>query len=226
MTALSVGLDLGSVNDFSALAVVERVQVLPPGMGFGHYERRHLGPSEPTLTEELRVVHLQRWETGTPYPTVVDDVCALMRTPQLDESLLWVDSTGVGVAVWQLFNDAWTAGRMGRYNAQGVTITGGDKSQGRSVTKRDLLSALLVPVQQGRLKVAAGLPLGTALERELLAFRLKLTAAGRDTYDVQRKEGEGHGDLTIALALAARRANMAGTPELVLHPDTLTQEIR
>jgi len=53
------------------------------------------------------------------------------------------------------------------------------------VTKRDLLSALLLPIQQSWLTIAAGLALGEALELELSSFRMKLTAAGRDSYDVQ-----------------------------------------
>lgn len=81
--------------------------------------------------------------------------------------------------------------------------------------KRDLLTNLQILLQQGRLKIAAGLALGDTLERELTSFRQKLSAAGRDSYDVVRREGEGHGDLVIAVALAARRANPSVEPTLV-----------
>jgi len=206
----TVGLDLGQANDYSALAVVERVQVLPPGLTVEDYTYM-IRPELVDLTEEVRVVHLQRWDLGTPYHVVVADVCALMRTPELGSAILSVDATGVGRAVMDLFREQYLTGRMGAWPPQPVTITGGETSVGTSVTKRDLMAALLLPVQQDRLRVAAGLALGEMLERELVSFRMKLTAAGRDSYDVQRREGEGHGDLVIAVALAARRPNTTMT---------------
>jgi hypothetical protein len=215
MGSYTVGLDLGQVNDNSALAVVERVHVLPPGMGFAHWERHQDDEVSPQLTEELRVVHLQRWQLGSAYHVVVEDVCRLMRTPELEGALLSVDATGVGRGVMDMFRDAFMAGRMGAWPAQPVTITAGEQSHGAHVTKRDLLSSLLLPIQQGRLRIAAGLPLGEVLERELTSFRMKLSAAGRDSYEVTRREGEGHGDLVIAVALAARRPNVTAELELV-----------
>lgn len=217
MGSYTVGLDLGQVNDYSALAVVERVQVLPPGVSLEHYERHRERPEYmlPTLTEEVRVVHLQRWQLGTPYHAVVDEVTTLMRTEQLTDALLSVDATGVGRGVMDMFRDAYMSGRMGSYPPQAITITAGEKSHGSNVTKRDLLSALLLPIQQGRLRIAAGLALGDVLERELTSFRMRLSTGGRDTYEVQRREGEGHGDLVIAVALAGRRPNLSVQQELV-----------
>lgn len=202
-----VGLDLGQANDYSALAVVERVQVLPTGIGTVHYHRREGGPTEPELRQELRVRHLQRWDLGTPYPAVVADVAALMHTPQLEQSWLVYDATGVGRAIKDLLWQAYQAGEMGFNPAWAVTITGGDHATGRGVPKRDLIAGLQVPLQQGLLKITPGMPLGDVLERELTGFRMKLSQSGRDTYDIARGDGTGHGDLVIATALAALRAN-------------------
>jgi len=83
------------------------------------------------------------------------------------------------------------------------------------VTKRDLLSALLLPIQQSWLTIAAGLALGEALELELSSFRMKLTAAGRTPTTFSREGESGHSDLVIALALATRRPNLTVTLELV-----------
>lgn len=213
MGSFCVGLDLGQVNDYSALAVVERVRVLPPGMGFEHYQRR-VGREPITVTEELRVRHLQRWALGTPYPDLVDEVCALMAGEELRRAWLFVDGTGVGVAVKDLFRAAYTGRLMGHNWPINVTITGGEKGTGYHLPKRDLLSAVQVPLQQGRLKVAAGLALGAVLERELTSFRMKLSTNGHDSYDVVRREGEGHGDLVIALALACRWPSLNVEPEL------------
>jgi len=202
--SFTVGLDLGQVNDFSALAVVERVRVLPPGVSVQDYMIRRERGMVPEAVEELRVRHLQRWALGTPYPDLVDEVCALMASDELRAAWLFVDGTGVGVAVKDLFQAAYLGRRMGRNWPVTVTITGGEKGTGYHLPKRDLLSAVQVPLQQERLKISAGLALGPVLERELTSFRMKLSTNGHDSYDVIRREGEGHGDLVIALALACR----------------------
>ena len=214
MGSYTVGLDLGQVNDYSALAVVERVRVLPVGMSATSYVTRREGVAVSGVVDELRVRHLQRWALGTPYPDLVDEVCALMASDELRAGWLFVDGTGVGVAVKDLFRAAYTGRKMGHNWPVHVTITGGEKASGYHLPKRDLLSAVQVPLQQGRLKVAAGLGLGDVLERELTSFRMKLSATGRDSYDVVRREGEGHGDLVIALALACRWPSLNVEPEL------------
>ncbi len=209
-----VGLDLGQAADYSALAVVERVQVLPAGLSLGHWERHEDDHQYLELVEEVRVRHLQRWELGTPYPAIVADVASLMTSPQLRGAWLTFDRSGVGRGVGDLLKQAYMAGRMGDNWPTGTTITGGAQSSAGNVPKRDLLTNVQILLQQGRLKIAAGLALGETLERELTSFRQKLSAAGRDSYDVARREGEGHGDLVIAVALAARKANPSVLPRL------------
>jgi hypothetical protein len=86
----------------------------------------------------------------------------LLLTPLLrqrfDRTQLLVDKTGVGAAVV----DAFQADGVQPIS---VTIHGGDKvafeDWGFScrVPKRDLVSAVLVPLQNGRLRIAEGLTL-------------------------------------------------------------------
>lgn len=232
MRSLAVGLDLGKLQDFSALAVVERLLVLPPGWSLHRYweireelevhrRSRHRGLWEsaqrrlPELVTEWHVVHLQRWEIGTPYHGVVADVGRLMGAEQLAGAWLYVDDTGVGSGVMELFTQAYLMGRLGGNPPVGVTITGGQSASGWNVPKRDLISAVQVPLQQGRLRIAAGLPLGEVLERELTSFRMKLSQAGHDTYDVQRRDGEGHGDLVIGLSLAVYGSAAVPSPRII-----------
>ena len=112
--SLTVGLDLGQATDYSALAVVEHVHVLPSTMSLQGFwwevekAQRDLqdygmvrGWGLPASTPELHVRHLQRWDLGTPYHVIVDDVCRLMGP----ESPLWgarliFDRSGVGRA-WE-----------------------------------------------------------------------------------------------------------------------------
>ncbi len=190
-----IGLDLGQSNDYTALAVVEKVE-------------GDLGGGDP----DLHLRHLERYPLRTPYPDMVAQVAALVEDPQLtktyldrrlgrrmlDEPDLLVDATGVGRPVVDLFRE-----RGLKYKA--ITITGGNKvtaaSGGYGVPKRDLIGALEVPFHSGRLKVAAGLYLWETLRSELQTFRRKVSlTTGVDTYEHWRESD--HDDLVLAAALA------------------------
>jgi len=194
-----VGLDLGQSNDYTALAVVEKVG--REGDHHGHHDD-HL----------LHLRHLERYELRTPYPTMVSRVAQLVSDPQLrrthfdwrigrdvlDEPELLVDATGVGRPVVDLFKERGL-------NYKAITITGGNKvtsaGGGYGVPKRDLIGALEVPFHAGRLKVAAGLNLWEQLRRELQTFRRKISiTTGMDTYEHWRESD--HDDLVLAAALA------------------------
>ena len=191
-----VGLDLGQSNDYTALAVVEKIE-----------PERERGAGDP----DLHLRHLERYPLRTPYPDMVSRVAALVRDPQLTltrqdwsgrdvlgEPELLVDATGVGRPVVDLFKERGLS-----YKA--ITITGGNKvtstGGGYGVPKRDLIGALEVPFHAGRLKVAAGLRLWETLRKELQTFRRKVSiTTGMDTYEHWRESD--HDDLVLAAALA------------------------
>lgn len=217
MSSYTVGLDLGQGLDYSALTVVERVIALPPYVSTAAFWRspQIVGPG---TREEFHVRALRRWELGTPYPVVVADVVAMMRTDVLDrDGVLFVDATGVGRAVTDLFWDEYREASFGCFRPQAVTITGGRERHERNVPKTDLIAAIQVPLQQGRLKIATGLALGSVLEQELTGFRQTITQTGRESYDIQRRAGQGHGDLVMSLALALFQPNTLRRPDVVEH---------
>ncbi|MEW2003045.1 hypothetical protein AB0365_09810 [Brevibacterium casei] len=221
MACFTVGLDLGSAADFSALVVVERVFVLPRFVTLNEWHRQpNLIMSD--LVEERHVRLLRRWELGTPYPSIVDDVAATMRTDMLRrQGLLYVDATGVGRAVMDIFYEAHQQEHIGAYQPIAVTITGGREASGWNVPKQDLFASIQAPLQLGTLKVAEGLPMGETLEKELTNFRLKIGPSGRESVDYSRSAGDGHGDLVSALALAMYGNNPYGRPDVIENPKTL-----
>ena len=174
-----VGLDLGQVHDPTALAVVQPVAI--PDGGQNTY----------------RLVHLDRAPLGLPYPDMADRVARLLRTGPLRQSALVVDTTGVGRPVVDLFRKAGLA-------PVAVTITGGDRITGNRkrvrVPKRELVSALQVVLQSGRLEIAEKLHLADALLEEFRDFRVRVSAAGHDSYGALGEDE--HDDLIIALCLA------------------------
>jgi len=184
MSSFVVGLDLGQVSDFTAIAVVEVLT----GDGKNGF------PGEPSY----HVRHLQRFKLGTPYPEVVAQVGTLMGNLKDPGALLAVDGTGVGRPVVDLL-------RKAGLNPVSITITAGDKviHEGREyrVPKRDLVGALTVAFQGEKLKIAAALPDSKTLIQELLTFKVRIDPkTAHDSYDTWR---EGiHDDLVLATGIA------------------------
>lgn len=195
-----IGLDLGQMQDFSALAIIERNDVEIDGIGGSAMEKH------------LHLRHLERCPIGTSYPQVVEKVAKLMATPPLDGNcILVIDATGVGRAVVDMFRKAYL-------RPVAVTITAGNKvtrdGTEFGVPKRDLIGVLEASLQTGRFKVARELPDAKTLMDEMLNLKRKVTLAGHDTYEAWR-EGQ-HDDLVLAAALAAWYAERHIRPRLIV----------
>ena len=176
------GLDLGQMQDYSALVVVERTE--------------HPQPDNARKTlYHFAVRHLHRWPLGTAYPAIVADVKALFAVAPLGGTILAVDQTGVGRAVVDLFRAAGIGGQLWPY-----TITHGESGKGSTVPKKNLVGAVQVPLQDRRLKIAESLPLAPVLAEELQLFRVKVTLSANETFEAWRERD--HDDLVLALALA------------------------
>ena len=202
-----LGLDLGQVNDFTAIAIVEKVKE-PTGEQHVWYSgngarRRH---EEEVTEERFHLRYLERLPLGAPYPEQVRHVKALLAKPELaKKTQCIVDATGGGRPVVDMLREVKVK------PLAAVTITGGDTvsrvETGRyfepeyRVPKRDLVSTIQVLLQNDRLKIAEGLPLAQILVRELQNFRVKISiATGHDSYEAWR-EGD-HDDLVLAVAMA------------------------
>ncbi len=94
--------DLGQAQDFTAVAVVERVEIVGAWDPMMVAYRRYA---------ELRTRFLERMELGTPYPEVVRRVREITRPADLrGRCRLAVDSTGVGRPWWTCCGErSWNA---------------------------------------------------------------------------------------------------------------------
>lgn len=190
----TIGVDLGQVYDHSALAVVERSQLVPD------LERSFESDHWSSLLDVHDVIHLQRWDLGTPYRKVVADVGALIKRAGLQDALIVLDATGIGKAVVNLFVEAYFRNELGDHWPRGYVITGGREQTAELVPKRELVAKLQTLLQAGRLTIAPGLSLGDILKREMLQFRAKTLPTGGDTYEAARERD--HDDVVLAVALA------------------------
>ena len=211
-TVRLVGVDLGQQRDYTAISVTERVPVPTGEVGTEKYWDYGQGGFDTRqgakVALEYRVRHLERPPLGTPYTEVVARVVELVKNLG-GNPVLVMDATGVGRPVidmlWKTLREDLE--RTDVYvDSCAVTITGGDSvtknpDGGLRVPKRDLISASLVLLQNGRLKIADALPLKTALVKELLNFRVKINiSTAHDSYEAWR-EGD-HDDLVLSVALA------------------------
>jgi len=183
-----LGLDLGQSQDYTALAILERLVQ-------EHVDEQKQGGG---AVKRIYHYHIRRLERtrGTPYPMVVARVKEIVG--KLPGAALVVDQTGVGAPVVDMFKQA-------ALKPIGVLIHGGDRvtQEGSTwrVPKRDLVGVLQVLLQNQRLKVAPG-PLSDTLAKEMLSFKVKIDpATAHDSYSAWR-EAE-HDDLVLAVALAA-----------------------
>jgi len=189
-----IGVDLGQKQDYTAIAIVER-----PDLMHGYEAREYqaalhvrsylLQGDLATPPFQLLVRRVQRVALGTPYPRVVEMIREMAcGQPFAGRCAVVVDGTGVGAPVVDMLRAAGL-----KCEITAVTITGGDREtrQGSlnvGVPKRDLISGLQLALEKGELRIARKMKEVGALMRELMEVR-----------------GE-HDDLVIALALACWRA--------------------
>lgn len=209
MSVYFAALDLGQLADYSALAILRRVD--PPvweetssTVGRLVWRERRLAQDPPPVTWHL--VHLERWR-GRAYTAVIDAV--KKRLDALGEGVtLCLDYTGVGVPCFDM-------ARERGLTPYGITIHGGDRvtreGQVYHVPKRDLVGTVQIMLQNGTLRIAENLPERETLQRELGEFRVKIDpATAHDTYSSWREKA--HDDLVLSVALAAWLGqNLAGT---------------
>ncbi len=189
------GLDLGQVNDPTALAIVERPRI------------RSLTAPKPIYS----VRHLERFPLGTSYPAIVAGVRGILTRPPLDQCTVFlaVDKTGCGAAVCDLLRPIFPG-------MAAVTITGGQQAshtpEGFNVPKRELAAILQVLLQGRRLLVAQGLLAAQQLKHELQNFKVKINlATGNESFEAWREKD--HDDLVLAVAIAVWLGELVAAAE-------------
>ena len=145
----------------------------------------------------------------------------LFAQEPLAGQVLAVDQTGVAHPVLDSLRKAKPHARM-----VPILITSGNKVNrndrgGFNVPKKDLVGALQLLLQSGRLQIAADLPLADVLVKELTNFHVKITVHANAVYEAWR---EGlNDDCVLATACAAwagekPRANYSGLIQAVRGP--------
>lgn len=178
-------IDLGRFQDYSAIHLIKIVPVS---------KSNKFNPKEVMWYNTYHVIWQER--TTEKYTALVKRVDMILSQPRFAENTaVIVDATGVGSAVVEMFE----------HNPIAISIHGGDMVSiredppGYNVPKRDIIGAMQVVLQTGRLKIKKDLPYNDQLIRELQNFTMKISAAGSDLYE--NLKSSIHDDMVISLGL-------------------------
>jgi hypothetical protein len=214
----TVGLDLGQSADYSSVAVLERIpgpdELAEDPASIPLYRAPNgcmipiRDPKKKPRLDTFHVRHLGRWVLGTPYPQVIDDVKAMTLRSELAGGVsLVMDETGCGRPVLDLARERGLK-PIGMTISAGYIVT--RDANGVNVPKRDIVSNMVTLFQTRRLRIARELEFAEVLTKELLSFKIKVTAAGNDSFEAWRERD--HDDLVLAVGIAAWFAAMRWRP--------------
>ena len=205
-----IGVDLGQARDYTAIVILQRREILAPeGLNVEQYNPALQAGVSIVNLFELR--HIERPALGTSYPAIVDRLKIILSASELQTQLVVVvDQTGCGRPVLDMMR------REGIGPLVGITVTGGatvqETEDGYHVPKKELVSALQIYLQSGRLKISSALPEAPTLRNEILNFRVKVRLkTGEESFEAWR-EGE-HDDLVLATALPLWYAHLHDHPQ-------------
>jgi hypothetical protein len=181
-----LGLDLGQARDRSVLAILERT-----------WKAHADYPDRPVSQYAIR--YLRCWPLLTSYTSVAADLAGLVRRRPLNWPVLVVDQTGVGQAVVDCLVQAPLSATV--VPIMITSSSGKSRTDGKQwfVPKRELVFCLQGLLRSKRLQIAP-LPERSALALELMAFQVRVTKSGNETFAARTERD--HDDLVLAVALA------------------------
>lgn len=176
----TIGVDLASVQDFTALSILQTKREKGK-------RKHHCGG-------------LRRWQDT--YPNTIGKLVAIAKQPVFREAVFVCDQTGVGRPVVEALREALPGRRViGCTITAGSVATKGEHKDDVRVPKKLLVSTLQVLFGEQRLTYSKELDLVPALQGELQAFRVKITAAANETFENWRERD--HDDLVLSVGIAA-----------------------
>jgi predicted HAD superfamily phosphohydrolase len=202
-TTTLIGLDIGQMVDYTALALLERTQGdAKHPHEVANDDRRPVAEIRANPSPASYVVrHLQRFELGTSYPNMVERVCAMLQRPELDGRTitLLLDVTGVGRGILDMF-------KVANVRPKAITIHGGVATSLHGneyhVSKRDLVYSLTSLSQARPVRLALGerLPFAQEVRQEMQTFTAKINPdTAHESFAAWREQA--HDDLLLSMAL-------------------------
>lgn len=208
-----IGVDLGQAADYTAVTHTrwwrDKVARINPSWD----DRWRAGDMRPTRSAN-RYELLSIWrERRIPYDRVVSAITKMTRQVEEQHKAQWrliMDATGVGRPIYDLLVKE-------RLRPVAITLTGGTQAGtndiGYTVPKRDVIVALQVASQSGRLRYAGNIAYKRQLQDELQNMHMKINIrTGHDSYEAWREQE--HDDIVLAEALPIWYAEAGSAPQV------------
>lgn len=229
LAPICIGIDVGKIQDNTALSVAEVTQVdtgrvrYGTNITLGHHDKYGMWVEPtgmyPVMTSEYTIRHITRLPLGLSYPKVAAHVVTMLENPLFRnrEVRVLIDVTGVGRPVYDDIYEAIELQRYRVHEADSTHPTGARNEQYRIWLKPisfvhgekynratgTLGKAYLVSRLQSLLQSGRVHAPDTrevrATLEELKVYEIKVDQDGKDTYGASTGK---HDDLATALALA------------------------
>lgn len=215
MANIYISADLGKLSDWTAISVVDVQRVQKPYL-VDVEDRFDARDSIPVYV----VPHIERMQVR--YRLALKRIVEIMRGPKmiLKDMEVILDATGVGEAVLEMADEM-------ELEATPIVITSGHTAHygdGKYfVPRKEIVSALVVAVQERRIQVADLGDVTDQLKTELRNLRMKPRASGSEAIEPD-KESQ-HDDMVLSLGMAVWRAQHEHTREMV-YRDRMEEEQR
>jgi hypothetical protein len=208
VTDIVIGIDLGKMNDYSAVACIERVQKYKSWP----HEKEHLG--EPYY----RLMVLERFPLNTDWvkqayfaQAIYEEIKARWSEKKITPDII-IDAAGVGAPMLDMFKRLIPAA-MGCYFTSGHQV---NKENGiYYVPKQQVVATTQIVSQARRIKFGQNIPDKEALKNEMLNFSYKINQeTGYVSFEHGKDSQKDDQVLAIAIALwygekVCRRSDMA-----------------
>ena len=183
-----IGADLGTLQDPTAISIIEDLLVPAPRYGKGFVQE--FEPRRQTLVQAFRL------KVGLDWPVIVATIKKVKD--QIPDSSLWVDTSGIGQPVGAMLREKGVV-------YTGVTITAGDTFKKVDhvtyrCSKSYLISFLSTLFQSGELRIAEGIKDAKAFRQQVEDFQAMTTPSGNLSFGT--RDGR-HDDLLLSSAIAA-----------------------
>jgi hypothetical protein len=203
-----VPIDIGQAADFTALGGMRRLRKASDKTKETYAMNGNVELSR-EYEDAFHLGYAHRFPLHTPYPEQIErlkTICA--RIPGTFQVV--ADATGVGRPVVDMIRSAGLP-------VIGVVITAGSGASHQDaetgywkVPKRELVTRAQTYMQSGRLKISTKLALADVLVKEMLAFKMKISAtSGHVSFEAWREQA--HDDLVLMLCLGVWWGHMTKT---------------
>jgi hypothetical protein len=213
LNPVTVGIDVGQVNDPTAVCVCEVSQIDTgkiryrgkPTLGHHDVKGNWIPPkgAEPVLRSEYTVRHIARLPLGTSYPDVAIIIADMLCSPMFANRnvRVLIDVTGVGKPVYEMLKKEIALRPQCKHiRLKPITFSHGEKYNRKTgvMAKKFLVSGLQSLLQEKRVHGPDTPEMKVTVE-ELRVYEIKVGDEGSSTYGA--KKGK-HDDLATALGLS------------------------